>query len=205
MAFNSRGARTRERILAASERLFGDSGFYGTTIRDVADAVEMPTASVLHHYPTKARLYAAVLDRVSRSLEASIIEVLDGPGSVDAKLRLLAGGFVGWCETYPSRTRLLLRELLDNQERVKSAAYLPIAPIVGRIEDFLSFAYERGQIGEGDPISAVVWLTGATAYFEAALPTLRRLERQNNAGGLRERWRKQAERSLLRILAARSE
>src|SRR3954452_25593916 len=47
---------TRETILAAAQRLFGERGYDATSLRQIADAVGMTKAAVYYHYPAKEHM-----------------------------------------------------------------------------------------------------------------------------------------------------
>lgn len=53
--------RTNE-ILETATRLFSENGFRGTTIAQVAEAVELTEAGVLHYFPSKVKLLEGVLN-----------------------------------------------------------------------------------------------------------------------------------------------
>jgi AcrR family transcriptional regulator len=55
--------RTRETILDAALEVFAESGYRSGSIREVALRVGMSEPGLLHHFPSKPELLAAVLDR----------------------------------------------------------------------------------------------------------------------------------------------
>lgn len=59
----AKSAITRVAILDAALEVFAQSGYRAGSLRDVAARVEMSEAGLLHHFPSKAKLLAAVLDR----------------------------------------------------------------------------------------------------------------------------------------------
>lgn len=67
---------TRERILDAAERCFGEAGYAATTLRDVTTAAEANVAAVNYHFESKEGLFRAVIQRVlddmSRRRQAEI-------------------------------------------------------------------------------------------------------------------------------------
>ena len=68
-------------IIRAAEIAFAHYGFDATSIRQIAQSVNVSPAAVLHHYGTKRRLYAEVLRRISDSLETHpILSNPTGPG-----------------------------------------------------------------------------------------------------------------------------
>jgi AcrR family transcriptional regulator len=56
-----RGAATRERLLAAARRLFGERGYEATSIGSVLDASGVARGALYHHFQSKAELFDAVL------------------------------------------------------------------------------------------------------------------------------------------------
>ena len=54
---------TKTRILDVAERLFGDHGFLGTSLRDITAEANANIASVNYHFGSKEALLAAVLER----------------------------------------------------------------------------------------------------------------------------------------------
>ncbi|MCA1951650.1 MAG: TetR/AcrR family transcriptional regulator [Hyphomicrobiales bacterium] len=61
-------ADTREKVLATTEILMSDRGYEGVSIKDIAAAIGLRTAAIFYHFPTKADLAAAALDRARRDL-----------------------------------------------------------------------------------------------------------------------------------------
>lgn len=63
MAESQRGAATRAHILATATAMFGESGYRGASLRDIAARCGLTHPGLLYHFPTKAALLEAVLDR----------------------------------------------------------------------------------------------------------------------------------------------
>jgi AcrR family transcriptional regulator len=63
---------TRNAIIKAAFRLFGDHGFAETTMDDVAAAAHVAKGAVYHHFATKETLFEAVFDQVSQDLLAEV-------------------------------------------------------------------------------------------------------------------------------------
>ncbi|MCP5433597.1 MAG: TetR/AcrR family transcriptional regulator [Alphaproteobacteria bacterium] len=58
-----KGEETRERILAAAERLIQDKGYSGTTLDDVLEATRLTKGAFFHHFKGKGDLARAVVER----------------------------------------------------------------------------------------------------------------------------------------------
>ncbi len=55
--------QTRERILDTCERLFGEHGYSGTSVRAIADAAGVNLAAAHYHFGSKTQLLEAVFQR----------------------------------------------------------------------------------------------------------------------------------------------
>ncbi|MCM6772390.1 TetR/AcrR family transcriptional regulator [Nocardia sp. CDC159] len=87
----SRGDARKERILEVALKTFADNGFRGASIAEIADRCGLSQPGLLHHFPTKAALLAAVLDYRDR-LDAERLgdeEELRGPAVLHALVRLV--------------------------------------------------------------------------------------------------------------------
>ena len=85
----------RARILNEAVVLFGEHGYAGTSLADIANAADISKAGLLHHYSSKDELFAKVLERRDREDALSILvesptsgeDVVDAPvdtvGNVD--------------------------------------------------------------------------------------------------------------------------
>ncbi|WP_207922021.1 TetR/AcrR family transcriptional regulator [Saccharopolyspora terrae] len=63
---SARGEAARERILHAAVEAFAQDGYQGCSLARIASEVGLSQAGLLHHFPTKEDLLAAVLDERDR-------------------------------------------------------------------------------------------------------------------------------------------
>jgi AcrR family transcriptional regulator len=69
---SARREKTRNAIIKAARRIFGERGFAATTMDGIAAAARVAKGAVYHHFETKEELFGAVFDEVSRDLVAEI-------------------------------------------------------------------------------------------------------------------------------------
>jgi AcrR family transcriptional regulator len=75
----AKSAAVRQRILQACADAFGETGFYGATMKDVAKRAGISYTGLLHHFPSKEELLAALLEhRAERSRS-----MLESAGALD--------------------------------------------------------------------------------------------------------------------------
>jgi AcrR family transcriptional regulator len=89
-----RAARERE-ILEAAERIFGERGYQGTSMDDVAAEVGVSKPLIYQYYGSKDGLFLACLARLRIQLLDTVSDaVMAAPDAEDA----LYAGFVAWFE-----------------------------------------------------------------------------------------------------------
>jgi TetR/AcrR family transcriptional regulator, regulator of cefoperazone and chloramphenicol sensitivity len=119
------GAQTRERLLDAAERLFGQRGYDGTTLRDVTMAAACNVAAVNYHFGGKRSLYIEMFRRRLATIRAqrvsSIREAMErahGPRALETVLAAFANAFLEPLVTQPEGRmliELMARETVDAQ------------------------------------------------------------------------------------------
>jgi TetR/AcrR family transcriptional regulator len=85
MGTTSRQQREQE-ILDAADRLFGDRGFAGVSMRDVAHAAGLKKALVFYYFPGKEALFQAVLGRYYAAHRAVLATALTAEAPIDQRL-----------------------------------------------------------------------------------------------------------------------
>jgi AcrR family transcriptional regulator len=76
---NNARAAVRERILCEATKLFGDRGFGGVALRDIAKASKVPLSTLSSHFPRKQDLQAAAsqhaIEVISKRILTSRLEI----------------------------------------------------------------------------------------------------------------------------------
>ncbi len=72
-------------LLLAGIEAFGQRGFDGTSIRDIASAVDKPISAITYHFGSKAGLYLACAQHISDSLGGLMAPVLSHAQAICAE------------------------------------------------------------------------------------------------------------------------
>lgn len=187
-----------------AEREFSEKGFSGTTVRDFGAALEIANSSVLYYFPSKRKLYAAVLKRISASLAASVVPQAPARGGVGEVVTELARRLLSWGDRNPTYLRILMRELLDNPARVGSVHHWYLAQFLERTESVIAETM-AGDTRRAPPVDALMLMLhviGSITYFQIALPTLTGIENAKDERSLRARFIKHIETALKDALHA---
>jgi len=177
MAFDSpttrQGEARRDEIIAQAIDVFGDAGFAGARIDDVAERVGIRRPSILYHYPDKASLYAAAIGDVVDDIANRIDAALQEPRE---RLDSIADAWVDFVIDRPSAARLLLRQMIDSNPTPIPAAEAPtqrlIRAIEGAIEEFTgpvaAKSLEASEFSLVLASTSLVWVASRSAV-EGAL------------------------------------
>jgi len=83
-----KGRIRREDIITAAAAAYGELGYHGSSLREIAKRVGISHAGLLYHFPTKEALLAAVLER--RDAEDSEREQLTVPPGLEVLRHFVA-------------------------------------------------------------------------------------------------------------------
>ena len=109
-----------EQIVDIAQELIQKVGFHAFSYRDVAERIGIRTASIHYHYPTKADLASAIVDRVNRNAAEALAEIDKRTVTTPERLRRFCGLFV---ETWGQGDRLCpICMLAMGQDAIPEAA-----------------------------------------------------------------------------------
>jgi AcrR family transcriptional regulator len=99
----------RALIVEAAGRLFGERGYEGTRLDDVAAAVGVTKPILYRHFDSKRDLYIALLARHRDDL-ASFTGGIPSEGSPAERLRLVLEGWLSYVEAHSYAWKMLFRD-----------------------------------------------------------------------------------------------
>ncbi len=107
---------TRSRLIVAAEKLFGEKGIHGVTLKDINTAAGQRNESALHyHFGSKAALVEAILQYRARDIDQIRLERVEA---------VLASGREKDLGAVLRATFLPMIELLDREEGVRFLRFL---------------------------------------------------------------------------------
>lgn len=156
-------ASTRERLIEAAVRLFGERGIEATSLRALTDTAGSNIAAVNYHFGSKEGLLRAVIDQTmravndERALRLDELESAAQPVSIAALVRAFVEPGVGLTEGHghrgPDVARFIGRVMSEPDTRVRQIFAEQVESVEGRYlaafrralpdldEDGVRFAY----------------------------------------------------------------
>ncbi|MEM6475253.1 MAG: TetR/AcrR family transcriptional regulator [Pseudomonadota bacterium] len=194
--------QTRARILETARALFAERGFYGVSTGQVSAALGMSKQGVLHYFSTKERLYGEVLRMVSTELEAALPDL--GKPTQDSK-RALIDTFVSMIPNNAKaieRTRLLVRELLDNRIRASESGVWYLSNFLARLVEMLRACEGWEEVAEAEAQTTIFQWLGAIEYSTISRPTLRGIYGEKGSANFWQVFAQRLERLIVADLAS---
>lgn len=158
---------TTERLLAAAELEFGEHGFAGAKLSDIAARAGIRRPSLLYHYKTKEALYAALVRAVLTELGQVLQAAMQSAEGFDAQLDGIVGAFVGFLTDRPAAARLVLREIMDGHGPGHALLLEEGVPLLELVEGFLREQSE-GRLPPGLPIRGALMQVVASVFVKAS-------------------------------------
>jgi AcrR family transcriptional regulator len=108
------GARLREEIVSAAEALLDEAGGEeAVTLRAVARRVGIAAPSIYAHFPDRQAILLAVVRRAFADLEEQLQAAAGTADEPAARVRAVAGAYLGYAERSPQRYRVMFAGVWD--------------------------------------------------------------------------------------------
>jgi AcrR family transcriptional regulator len=102
-------AERRALIVEAAGRLFGERGYEGTRLDEIATAAGVTKPILYRHFDSKRDLYLALLERHRADL-STFIPAMPSEGSVEERLRAVLEVWLDYVETHACSWKMLFRD-----------------------------------------------------------------------------------------------
>jgi AcrR family transcriptional regulator len=105
---NRRGARSRELVLDAAERLIAENGYGSATVAALVEEARIPPSSVYHYFDSKEGILLAVMERGAERFFEDLPAFDSRRGSQAEHLRALVDAATEMLERNPNFLRILI-------------------------------------------------------------------------------------------------
>ena len=106
-------AQRREVILAAAEETFGQCGYHGASLDEVAHAAGVSKALIYEHFSSKRELHESLLDAQAAEIFARVEAAVERGEDGEQRLRNGIDAFLAFVEEHREAWRALFRDAAD--------------------------------------------------------------------------------------------
>lgn len=142
---------TREGILEAAARIFGEKGYHATSMYDIAKAVNLQKASLYYHFESKQEILIALLDHALDLINGRLETVLAKSLSPDEKLRLAMVSYLQTIAENQNLSAVLLLELRSLDPALKARHASRREKFENLWKDLISEGRQAGKFNSVDP------------------------------------------------------
>ncbi|MCU0600159.1 MAG: TetR/AcrR family transcriptional regulator [Desulfobacterales bacterium] len=164
---------TADRLLEAAESLFAQKGFYGASIRDIAQCLSIAKSSLLHHYPSKEKLYGEVLNKIALEMTEEVRRIRQSVNDEREQLRQFIRLLWENSQNKPNRENIIIREMLDNPKRADKVKKWFFVDYLNELTGIIRSGQARGIFKPVVPEVFIFQLLGAHRYVVISMPTVK--------------------------------
>src|SRR3954451_1818692 len=157
---------SQARILEAARGEFALHG-YSARLQDIAERAGLTHPTLLYHFKSKERLYAAVIEQAMLDWAAMTDRAVSiAPGGFERVAALVAAGmeFFG---THNDFVVIWRREAIEGGGRLEDAMAEHMGPFLDRAVAFLEREVAAGRLREHDPIELMQLVYGAVSTYSS--------------------------------------
>lgn len=166
--------RTRDRVLDAGMRLFGEKGYAATTVAEIEAAAGLSpgSGSLYRHFPSKQALLAEGVERriaEGRRLLDSLADPPPAPADLTREASTIVEAALRRLENSGDLNRMIVKDLNQFPELMDRVRLAELAPVYAAVAQWIT-ARSSGSSGpNGDegpsPQALASVLVGATAHY----------------------------------------
>ncbi len=156
----------RETILSNAMKLFGQKGFEGTSIRDIAKAGGVNLAMINYYFGSKEKLFEQVVEYKSSSIRVVFAELDKSSISQIEKIDKIIDSYIERMFTNPQFHHLLHRELsLDQRPQMHDAITEILLRNVVTITSIIQKGIDTGEFKNVDAQLTIATLIGTINHL----------------------------------------
>jgi AcrR family transcriptional regulator len=111
----------REEIIRTAAQIFREKGYHATSMRDIAEAVQLQKASLYHHIDSKQDLLLAILDQALDVLIEDVEPIVHSDQAAAEKLRAAMAKYIERVTTNADLAAVLLLEHRNLEPSLRKA------------------------------------------------------------------------------------
>ena len=166
-------AATREAILEAAERIFGDEGLEGARTDAIAAAAGVNKALLYYYFRSKEGLYRAVLEGYLADFNRQALEVLSSKGSARSLLLRYINLHFDFIGAHRHHGPLFQRMLMADEKSLVRLAREYFLPRSKALLKVIERGMRTGEFRRMDSTHAAISLLSLIVFYFSSAPVLR--------------------------------
>ena len=157
----------REVILSTAMKLFGQKGFEGTSVREIASGADVNPAMISYYFGSKEKLFESMVEHKAGHLKTVFAELINNQSlSQIEKLFFIIDKYVERIFQSPQFHHLMHRELsLDRRPQMKDAIIEVLLRNFISIKKIIQNGIDTGEFKSVDTELTIVTILGTINYL----------------------------------------
>ena len=172
MPIRDAASEAKSRILDAAAEEFGESGFRGARVDEIAKRAGVNKAMLYYHIGDKKTLFSQVILRTIGEVSQSLGRKLECEQTTEGRIRAFILNLTEAAITRKWLPGLMMREAAGGGKDLSPEAALAVQEMFGFFQNELKAGISSGRIREVDTIVAHLLGLGGVLFFLSAEPVL---------------------------------
>ncbi|RPF50600.1 TetR/AcrR family transcriptional regulator [Aquisalibacillus elongatus] len=156
-----KGQETRKKILATAEEIFGEKGYFETSVVDITQRAGVAQGTFYKYFPTKKDIYDELVYQLSRDLRLYIKEHMDRSEDFETTQRQGYLAFFKWVKNHQNLYSVIQQAVLVDPEIYRWYYEKLAAGFIKALED----AMEKGECRRLDSETIAFCLMGIGQFI----------------------------------------
>lgn len=153
-----------QQILEALARQLESHPGQRITTASIASEVGVSEAALYRHFPSKARMFEALIEFIEDSVFGLVNQILEESGDANTRCARILGVLLSFSERNPGLTRIIVGDALTGEnERLRIRITQFYDRLETQLKQVLREAESRNELPVGHPSTAIANLLVATA------------------------------------------
>ena len=130
---------TQQKLLDAAITAFSESGYKGTSTRDIAERAGVHHPLITYHFKNKDQLWRAAADRIFRELNISLVKAMAEVPELDPRARAetFVRTYVRYSRSQPALHKIILQEASHRSDRLDWLVENHLRPLFQEVDKAL--------------------------------------------------------------------
>lgn len=158
---------TKSNLLKAAISVFGNHGYSGGSVRQIANVANTNIGAIKYHYGSKENLWKEAVTYLFEALGASIMQDAHAWPSMSPRERVVNStrNYIQFCAKYPELNRIILSETIQNGSRMQWLAENHVKLFIERSAEWMTLAQENGIYPKDISVLNLVFISMSVSQY----------------------------------------
>jgi AcrR family transcriptional regulator len=162
---DTRGEKTRERLVEAAVALFSEKGYAATGTRAIAARARCNVALISHYFGSKEGLLRETITRALTVVSHELRALRAEPGRPEARLRRFIEFMVDHFDRNCQGMQIVHRDLIQAESALRAVVAPIVAANLEMLTAILEEARAEGRLADVEPKTASLLLMGMLQHY----------------------------------------